>query len=52
MLELQTGDGIEEDPSEQEDLFGGTHPQAFSLGGGGDHREERESPGSVTEQQQ
>lgn len=33
MLELQTGDGIEEDPSEQEDLFGGAHPQAFGLRG-------------------
>lgn len=33
MLELQTGDGIEEGPSEQEDLFGGSHPQAFSLQG-------------------
>lgn len=38
MLELQTGDGIEEDPSEEEDLFGGTHPQAFSLRGE-EHRE-------------
>lgn len=33
MLELRTSDGVEKDPSKQQDLFGGTHPQALSLQG-------------------
>lgn len=33
VLELQTSDGIEEGPSKQQDLFGGSHPQASVLQG-------------------
>ena len=33
MLELRTNDRVEQDPPKQQDLFGGTHPQALSLQG-------------------
>lgn len=31
VLELQTSDGVQQDPSKQQDLFRGTHPQPVSL---------------------
>lgn len=33
VLELHTGDGVEQDLSKKKYLFGGTHPQTFSLQG-------------------
>ncbi len=33
MLELRASGGVEQDPSKQQDLFGGAHPQALGLQG-------------------